>query len=47
MKKFLFLGTILFTVLLIGCQEKEEVEPEERLQEYADHWMNQEFEKNV
>lgn len=45
MKKFLFLGTILFTVLLIGCQEKEEVEPEERLQEYADHWMNQEFEK--
>ncbi|WP_347834667.1 NTF2-like N-terminal transpeptidase domain-containing protein [Gracilibacillus sp. JCM 18860] len=45
MKKFLFLGTILFTVLLIGCQEKEEVEPEERLQEYADHWMNQEYEK--
>ncbi|ENH98378.1 penicillin binding protein [Gracilibacillus halophilus YIM-C55.5] len=43
MKKIVFICIGLF-LLLVGCSNDEEVQPEERLQEYTDHWKSQDFE---
>ncbi len=43
MKRFMIV-LISLVAFLVACQEDEHVKPEDRLQEYVDHWMAEDFE---
>ncbi|MFC4401797.1 penicillin-binding transpeptidase domain-containing protein [Gracilibacillus xinjiangensis] len=39
----LLFSFVLFLIIITGCQQEDEVKPEERLQEYVDHWESYDF----